>query len=133
MFLKKENKSGLKLRPHHGMCFEFYEGKGYSGEFTDHMGKIIKNFESNPNQIITVTADTDIVCKHCPNNSGLCCESQSKVMKYDNAVLELCNLKDKTTIEYGKFREIVRNKILRKNLRKEICGDCQWNSICEKK
>ena len=30
----------MVLRPHHGMCFQFYEGKGYSAEFTDHMGRV---------------------------------------------------------------------------------------------
>ena len=30
------------LRPHHGMCFPFYEGKGYDADFTDHMGRVIR-------------------------------------------------------------------------------------------
>ena len=31
---------GLKIRAHHGMCLHFFEGKGYSNEFTAHMQKI---------------------------------------------------------------------------------------------
>ena len=38
------------LRPHHGMCFQFYEGKGYSADFTDHMGRVIKELEADPEQ-----------------------------------------------------------------------------------
>jgi hypothetical protein len=29
------------LRPHHGLCFQFYEGKGYSPDFIDHMEKVV--------------------------------------------------------------------------------------------
>jgi hypothetical protein len=32
------------------MCFQFYEGKGYSADFTDHMGRVIKEFEVEPEQ-----------------------------------------------------------------------------------
>ena len=38
------------LRPYHGMCFQFYEGKGYSADFTDHMGRVIKELEADPEQ-----------------------------------------------------------------------------------
>ena len=41
------------LRPHHGMCFQFYEGKGYSEDFTDHMGRIIREMEADPSQTIS--------------------------------------------------------------------------------
>ena len=34
------------------MCFQFYEGKGYSEDFTDHMGRIIREMESDPSQKI---------------------------------------------------------------------------------
>lgn len=26
-----------RIRAHHGMCFSFFQGKGYSGEFTENM------------------------------------------------------------------------------------------------
>ena len=32
------------------MCFQFYEGKGYSADFTDHMGRVIKELEADPEQ-----------------------------------------------------------------------------------
>ena len=32
------------------MCFQFYEGKGYSADFTDHMGQVIKELEADPEQ-----------------------------------------------------------------------------------
>ena len=46
------------LRPHHGMCFQFYEGKGYSADFTDHMGRVIKELEADPEQKVVLKAET---------------------------------------------------------------------------
>ena len=31
----------IRLRPHHGMCFQFYNGKGYSEEFTENMDDLL--------------------------------------------------------------------------------------------
>lgn len=56
------------LSPHHGMCFQFYEGKGYSADFTDHMGRVIKELEADLEQKVELKAETDIVCENCPNN-----------------------------------------------------------------
>jgi len=62
------NKMNKCLSPHQGMCFQFYEGKGYSADFTDHMGRVIKELEADPEQKVVLKAETDIVCDNCPNN-----------------------------------------------------------------
>lgn len=35
----KEKQNSICLRPHHGMCLAYFEGRGYSREFAEHMGK----------------------------------------------------------------------------------------------
>ena len=67
------------LRPHHGMCFQFYEGKGYSADFTDHMGRVIKELEADPEQKVVLKAETDIVCENCPNNEGGVCTTRGDI------------------------------------------------------
>ena len=37
------------IRAHHGMCVAFFQGKGYSSEFTYHMSKIIEQLEKKSN------------------------------------------------------------------------------------
>ena len=69
------------LRPHHGMCFQFYEGKGYSEEFTDHMGSVMQRLEADPAQLITLQVATDEVCRQCPNNIDGACEDNPKVKR----------------------------------------------------
>ncbi|WP_034475179.1 hypothetical protein [Butyrivibrio proteoclasticus] len=55
------------------MCFQFYEGKGYSADFTDHMGRVIKELEADPEQkVVLGRSDTSfgvtghmVVKNHC--------------------------------------------------------------------
>ena len=118
------------LRPHHGMCFQFYEGKGYDADFTDHMGKILKMLSDDPTQPVTLMAAADAVCADCPNLHAGICADREKVERYDEAVLRLCGLSEGETIPYGDFVARVKEKILDGGLRKRICGDCCWNAIC---
>ncbi len=121
------------LRPHHGMCFQFYEGKGYSADFTDHMGQVIKELEANPSQKIVLKAETDIVCKNCPNNENGVCATQEKVQRYDAEVLRACGLVDGDEISFAGFIRLVKDRIIDAGSRRDICGDCSWDYICRNK
>ncbi len=118
------------LRPHHGMCFQFYEGKGYSANFTDHMGRIIREMEEDPSQIIRLEITTDIVCENCPNNEQGLCTSRDKVTGYDEKVLAFCGLNAGDEISYADFIALVKEKIIDADVRSRICGDCSWDHIC---
>ena len=129
--LKKEH-AAMPLRPHHGMCFRFYEGKGYSAAFTDHMDRVIRTLSERPETPVRLTLSADVVCEHCPNNRDGVCGSADKVMRYDAAVLDACNLKDGDELPYADFAARVRERILDAGLRRVICGDCEWDAICVK-
>ena len=92
-------------------------------------GKMLDIFQKGAK--IQLHADTDEICSACPNNEKGCCSSFSLVEAYDNAVLELCGLENGQIMEFDDFTDIVQKKILASGKRKEICGNCQWNSICE--
>ena len=87
----------LKIRAHHGMCLHFFEGKGYSNEFTAHLQKIYERMQKNPE------------------------------------VLKRCGLSEKTKIFWNDFSKLVQEKIIFSGERQNICGNCQWSCICEKK
>ncbi len=118
------------LRPHHGMCFQFYEGKGYSEDFTDHMGRIIRRMEEDPSQKIRLRVETDIVCENCPNNEGGTCTSQGKVTRYDKEVLKACGIAEGSEISFAEFTALVKERIIDAGIRGKICGDCSWDYIC---
>jgi hypothetical protein len=131
-------RSGMKndvmiLRPHHGMCFQFYEGKGYSPDFTDHMGNVIRALKDDPGRMIRLSAAADLVCRSCPNNEAGSCISQEKVIRYDARVLRTCGISDGDEMPYKDFITLVREKIIEAKLRSTICGDCEWDDICRKK
>ena len=96
------------LRPHHGMCFQFYEGNGYSEDFTDHMGRIIREMEADQSQIIKLQIETDIVCENCPNNESGKCTTADKVKRYDEEALKACGLAD--TDSYQITKMFIENK-----------------------
>ena len=138
----------LPLRPHHGMCISFFEGKGYSNAFTAHMARIKHVLETEDPQIQLVNG-TDSICAPCPNNlgalpvsagendscrpvpdTGSACKTEEKVQRYDRAVLAACELNEDTVWSWSHFHGLVKERILDCGKRRTICGDCQWNEIC---
>ena len=121
------------LRPHHGMCIQFYKGKGYSSDFTDHMGKVIKGFADAPGQLVQLMSETDIICEACPNNEAGICTSQDKVERYDEEVLKACGILEGERVPYEDFKALVKERIIDTNHRSAICGDCSWDPVCREK
>ncbi len=116
------------LRAHHGMCLAFFQGKGYSNEFTNHMEQVQHQLSGNPSVCITDQLDT--ICDACPNHQNGTCQSQEKVEEYDRLVLLHCGLSAGTVMPYQAFQKLVYDRILLPGKREEICGDCQWTSLC---
>lgn len=117
------------MRAHHGMCICFFQGKGYNEAFTQHMSEMIHLLNQNP--LICLSDNTDLICTCCPNNQQGICITAEQVTKYDQQVLSLCALTVGTIIPFAEFQKNVYEKILYVGKREEICGDCQWNAICQ--
>ena len=117
-----------RIRAHHGMCFSFFRGKGYSGDFTENMWAMKKKLAQNPEVILLREADD--VCARCPNNQAGECVSAVKVQDYDEQVLARCGLVPEVHIKWDDFEKLIEEHILSTGKREEICGDCQWNELC---
>ena len=122
----------IKLRAHHGMCLAFFEGKGYSAGFTPHMAPILEYLEQE-NPIVTVVAEADCICGGCPNLTDGRCRKAALVERYDKAVLALCGMGEHSILPWREFSARVAEYILSHGKRSEICGGCQWSSICKEK
>lgn len=122
----------IKLRAHHGMCLAFFEGKGYSAGFTAHMAQILEYLEQE-NPIVTVVAEADSICGGCPNLTDGRCRKAALVERYDKAVLALCSMGEHSILPWREFAARVAEYILSHGKRSEICGGCQWSSICKEK
>ena len=124
------------------MCFAFFQGKGYSGEFTENMRAMKEKLEENPEVILVCGADD--VCARCPNNhNGKCVGSSTPLLSednttplsckadyYDQQVLTYCGLTAGSKIRWNDFAAAVKTCILTPGNREKICGDCEWNSLC---
>lgn len=121
-------KEPIKLRAHHGMCLRYFVGKGYSNDFVKNMTDIKEKLKANPCVLITTTPDE--ICKFCPGNNDGVCLSQDKVAYYDKAVLDICNISDGTIMPYLDFADSVHKNILSQGKREYICGNCEWNDLC---
>lgn len=117
------------LRAHHGMCFAFYKGIGYSSDFTENMDKIKHELENN--RMLCLKKECDVICACCPENIDGKCRSFSKVKAYDEKVLSACGLEAGEKISSTDFFDLIKNKILIPGLREKICGSCQWNQLCK--
>mgnify|MGYP002508157422 CR=1 FL=1 len=127
------NKMLYRIRAHHGMCFSFFQGKGYSGDFIENMQAMKETLSRNPE--VVLLCETDDVCSRCPNNHfGQCAgsspETPGKAESYDRQVLALCGLREGTKIRWEDFADAVQTHILSPGKRREICGDCEWDSLC---
>ena len=118
--------SVYKIRAHHGVCLYFFQGKGYSGEFVENMSRMKAILEKNPE--ISLMDSPDDICAACPNRLTENCAE--KASRYDREVLRRCGLSAGERLPYREFSRKVIETILRPGVRAEICGDCQWSSLC---
>lgn len=119
----------LPLRPHHGLCMAFFQGKGYSGGFTAALAARLEELEGARRPVV-LTVGTDAVCAPCPHNEGGVCTSAEKTAAYDRAVLKVCGLQEGVVLTFSDFTRLVQERIIAPGLRRQVCGDCQWDSLC---
>lgn len=126
-----EKQKVYRLRPHHGMCLAYFEGKGYSNEFTVHMSKMLELLEKRAYVQLTVSGDE--ICSVCPNLQDGVCVTAEIVKEYDRKVLEFCDILEGEIMLFSEFVRKVQKYILQLGRRSEICGKCEWNEICREK
>ena len=125
----KNTKNPFPLRPHHGMCLQYFTGHGYSEGFTAHMAQVKAMLESSDPKVRLI-CQPDEICSQCPNLQNGSCSTEEKVCRYDRSVLELTGIQEDTEISWNYFQTLVSERILKNGKRKSVCGDCQWDSLC---
>ena len=121
----------MALRPHHGMCMAYFVGFGYSDGFSRNMARLLTE-ELPPDRPVRLTVAPDPVCGACPRCAGGQCDKPELVASYDRAVLELYGLAEGAVLPFGGFTALVEARILDRDLRRFICGGCQWDHICRR-
>ncbi|MFP4655439.1 MAG: DUF1284 domain-containing protein [Methanohalobium sp.] len=121
----------IKIRTHHLLCIQGFQGYGYSKKFVDNMRYVIDCLNSTRSQIELIT-DCDIICSLCPHNkNGICVMSHTSDIKIlDNLVLDKLDLKEHTIMSSECAFSLVNNKLCKISDVKEICENCNWKEKC---
>lgn len=123
----------IKLRPHHLLCTQSYEGMGYSPAFIENMDRITGALRARPDTEIQLVFTTDSLCEACPHKRGEdLCDSQDNVKSFDRRTIEAFDLKEKTYI-YSELIDMINRSMTEARLR-AICEGCGWidRSACIK-
>jgi len=124
----------IRIRAHHLLCVQGFQGHGYSREFEENMWQIINNLNANYPTYLKLTSECDDICLECPHNHNSSCNesslSNSHVINMDKVVLEKIGvdegLIEKSSVIFERVNSIFNNK---KNLQ-EVCSNCIWHSKC---
>lgn len=124
----------MKIRAHHLLCMQGFQGYGYSEDFSKNMAEIIEILQNFPEHEIEIVAETDSICTCCPYNiNGKCQESQEvndKIISMDLKVLEKLEISPGYVFKAGEILKITNKKLKTYLDVKEICGDCRWSEKC---
>ena len=92
------------------------------------MTHVINELEKNPH--VQLTQGEDQICAACPNSNEHQGKCFYKASRYDETVRTLCKLNSDLYIEWKELHEKVEKYILKAGRLSEVCGDCEWSSIC---
>jgi hypothetical protein len=129
-----EQGDGIRLRAHHLLCMQGFQGYGYSDGFVQNMTVIVKRVETNPDVRVELVEGCDDICMCCPHAGGTDCvkddESDERVRERDCRVLEKLGLVPGHTGRGGKLLSLVNAVIGTRAEADGICGACSWMDKC---
>lgn len=123
----------MKIRAHHLLCLQGFQGHGYSEEFNINMGKIVKSLNSNPKQEIEIIAGFDVICSCCPHNKKEKCKNlifNWMIEKTDAKILKKIGLDAGIFVQADGAFNLVNKKFKTFDEAKKICGNCSWKDKC---
>ena len=104
----------IKIRAHHLLCMQGFQGYGYSQNFITNMAQVIKDLKS-PNQQIEIISECDVICSHCPHKKKGVCEnnpgSAVKLENMDRQILKKLGLRKGERIKARDILTTIKTKL----------------------
>jgi hypothetical protein len=128
----------IRIRAHHLLCIQGFQGKGYSADFINNMNQIIYFLNDGISKKIRVINHDDDICTHCPHlekthlEKNICSqfpESEKRIKKMDDLTIKLLKLECGQKYNYKYIFSRI-NEIISFYQIKNICGHCSWNKDC---
>jgi hypothetical protein len=124
----------IKIRAHHLLCLQGYQGYGYSNGFVDDLERIQKFIMASSDLEVQVVAENDLICNCCPNRGETGCQKDAnankRIQSMDLKILERLNLKPGTKDITENFLNLINTNFKTYLNIQDICGNCQWTEKC---
>jgi hypothetical protein len=119
-----------RLRGHHLICLHFFNGKGYSPEFTKNLRTVLRVAAESG---VEVSQGADDVCRACPYLKDEKCmydeHSDEEITEMDGFALKLLHEAPGIETEWHLIKERVL-EIFPLWLER-YCKKCSWEKACE--
>ena len=119
----------IRIRAHHLLCLQGFQGYGYDKAFTKILGEIIRVFKSAPSTKIQIVTDADDICIGCPNLIAEECVDHLKIKKMDSNVIGNISLEENQVLTIKTALKII-DRELRFETIKTVCEGCVWMDKC---
>ena len=119
----------IRIRAHHLLCLQGFQGYGYDQEFTRRMGEIFQALKSEPSTKIQIVTDADDICMGCPNLIAEECVDHLKIKKMDSNVIGNISLEENQVLTIKTALQII-DRELRFETIKTVCEGCVWMDKC---
>jgi len=138
----KESKQVIKLRGHHLLCLQGYQGYGYDEKFKKNMENVLNKLKESK---IEVVISKDDICSYCPflkeEKCLLNCKgdnsTEEEIAKSNETIVKMdLNVLKKIAIEKNKIYNAdelfnkINNTITNIKDLNGICTGCRWIKEC---
>jgi len=121
----------MKIRAHHLLCIQGFQGYGYSKSFIGNMKDVIEMI--NANSKITIIDKCDVICSLCPYNIGNKCQKEGSslnIKRIDQFVLNILELNVNSRVESSSAISLVNLRFSKLSEIEEVCINCEWREKC---
>lgn len=124
--------SPVRLRGHHLICLQFFNGEGYSPDFVANLRNVLDRAEAG--QQIEVCEDADDVCSACPSLQDKRClyseDSEKEIREMDRAAIELLRIQSRVQFSWPEIKERIPEIFA--SWAGKFCRGCDWLAVCRK-
>jgi uncharacterized protein len=125
-----ETPKRLRVRAHHLLCIQGFQGLGYSDKFVQNMGEICRQMKAESALEIEVVDNPDDICAPCPFVAGGCCSREEGTLEQgarelDRRVLEKLEISPGRIFRRDELLALVLKKISPDDL-EVLCEGCEW-------
>lgn len=123
----------IKIRAHHLLCIQGFQGYGYSRKFQINLEKVIKFLKNHPYSPLKVVAEADVICESCPHLEGGCCNRylhSNSIQSMDIQVMKKLSIADGHIEQVGSLFNQVKETLNKVEDVEDICGNCSWKDKC---